>query len=408
MTLARAEIPRVVLAGVDTLYLAAKAPVRPEVEMQLVASKAAAGCAAKRRGPRPIVDFGGMSFEVKPHGSRAGPLLMTNESMAVSVSPSPARNLPTLIVELSSLCLWQLGARGAQEAARAVARELVAPMPSVTADALVLRNAVEFAVSRIDLCIDFQGWTPPADPSAYTTRVNRISPYYVHRQFTGMLFGRGALVARLYDKTEELKLSNKGWFQNLWSRSPQFRADQRVWRLEFQLRREALRSIRLKNTERRLRTLDDVLEHSGALLRYLLSRWLCIRGQRTKSTRQVLTQQWTTLTEEAVSAGPWNGCGEDLYRVARELTRILCTGQLAGHVRRYMALKSADGHRLLTLDAALPTLRDDLRSYAERTGRSIEAGAAQLAELFMKNDQAARDRMLDALNTGSHDESWRP
>ena len=64
-----------------------------------------------------------------------------------------------------------------------------------------------------------------------------------------------ALVARLYDKTAEIRKHGVSWLPDLWGED--FTPGSTVWRLEFQFRREAL-------TEFHFRTVDEVVA-SGTL-----------------------------------------------------------------------------------------------------------------------------------------------
>jgi hypothetical protein len=65
--------------------------------------------------------------------------------------------------------------------------------------------------------------------------------------FTGMAFGRGALMARIYRKSLEAKeRNNEAYFALLSERAPaDFRLHADVWRLEFQLRREGTKGFKL-------------------------------------------------------------------------------------------------------------------------------------------------------------------
>jgi hypothetical protein len=62
----------------------------------------------------------------------------------------------------------------------------------------------------------------------------------------------------IYDKTEEIRVHDKGWFVPLWAQDPAYDADQMVTRVEFRYRREWLK-------EHQLDTVDDVLDRLGAM-----------------------------------------------------------------------------------------------------------------------------------------------
>jgi hypothetical protein len=62
----------------------------------------------------------------------------------------------------------------------------------------------------------------------------------------------------IYDKTEEIREHDKGWFVPLWAASPLYDPDEIVTRVEFRFRREWLK-------ERQLDTVSQVLEKLGSM-----------------------------------------------------------------------------------------------------------------------------------------------
>jgi hypothetical protein len=83
----------------------------------------------------------------------------------------------------------------------------------------------------------------------------------------GFQFGKDALVARLYDKTAEIRKHGVSWLPDLWGED--FSPGSTVWRLEFQFRREAL-------TEFHFRTVDEVVGSVQDLWHYGTLRWLSL------------------------------------------------------------------------------------------------------------------------------------
>ena len=126
-------------------------------------------------------------------------------------------------------------------------------------------------VSRGDICRDVAcDFTP-----LYLQMVNWIYWYWYREvkweifnhgsTFCGMQFGRGKIVMRLYNKSYELIEDSKG--KVIRTKKAQYYQDyygldlknNPVWRLEYQLRREALR------TQYGIETLEDFLENKDAL-----------------------------------------------------------------------------------------------------------------------------------------------
>src|SRR5215472_11739982 len=92
----------------------------------------------------------------------------------------------------------------------------------------------------------------------------RNEAFTVGDRLTGLMFGRDALVARLYDKTQEIRRRGISWLPDLWGIDTQSGP---VWRLEFQFRRKVLVEFDLRGVEDTLASLQD-------LWRYGVSDWL--------------------------------------------------------------------------------------------------------------------------------------
>jgi len=360
---------RVLASGVDTLHLFTRTLIRRKQVIALEAAKALA-VQTVRAALLPTETIAGHTLTVERHGARTAPLLLDSEHMAVRVNPYAAANLPSVGVELRALYLWQKGAAEASRQAQAVADALT--NPPLPGDELL-------RVSRIDLAVDFQGWLPsPGDDVRFVTRAGDRAQHRQGRAFTGFMFGRGVLAARLYNKSIEIERSGKPWFRTIWARSPGYDPGAPVWRLEFQVKREALRAIKAKGTEpMAIDTWQDALGHAGGLWRLLSSRWLALRLPRTKRTRQLLAPEWAALHAQGFADGPWSGTDSDLYREARQAGSERTTAQLAGYLARGFAEHQFHDDIGARLEEALPLIIGRARQHAERTGRTVEMRAAQ-------------------------------
>jgi hypothetical protein len=362
---------RVLASGIDTLHLFTTTLVRRKRITALEAAKALA-VQTLRHAPLPTETIAGHTLSVERHGARTAPLLLDSEHMAVRVNPYAAENLPSVAVELRALYLWQRGAEEAARQAQAVADALTdAPLPGNE----VLR------VSRLDLAVDFQGWLPTLeDDRRFVTRAADRAMHRQRKAFTGFMFGRGVLAARLYDKTREIQHSGKPWFRQIWARAPGYDPAAPVWRLEFQVKREALRAMKAKAGDGEPAPVDtwpDALTHARALWRLLSSRWLALRLPRTRTTRQRLAPEWEALHALGFADGTWAGTDADLYREARQAGSERTTAQLAGYLARGFAEHRFHDDIGADLNDALPTIIGRARLHAERTGRTLETRASQ-------------------------------
>jgi hypothetical protein len=361
----------VLASGIDTLHLFTTTLVRRTQVTALEAAKAAA-VETPRHGRLPIETIAGHTLTMERHGARTAPYLLDSEHMAVRVNPHAAQNLPSIGVELRALYLWQLGAEGAARQAQEVANALTNPP---------LPGEEFLRVSRIDLAVDFQGWLPSLeDESRFVTRAADRAMHKQRRAFTGFMFGRGALAARLYDKTLEIERSGKPWFREVWGRSPGYDPGAPVWRLEFQVKREALRAMKAMTdggVPVALDTWPDALAHARALWRLLSRSWLALRLPRTNRTRQRLAPEWDVLHACGFADGTWAGTDADLYREARQAGSERTTAQLAGYLARGFAEHRFHDDIGADLERALPVIIGRARQHAERTGRTLETRASQ-------------------------------
>ncbi len=174
-----------------------------------------------------------------------------------------------------------------------------------------------------------------------------------------------------------------------------------MWRLEFQLRREALRSLRIGARRgdassgvaaRRVDTWADALAEVRTVWRHLTTRWLSVRGQRTKNLRQVFAPEWQVLIDAGFADGTWPGSDDNLYRVAREDASSTTTAQLAGYLAaglaEYQYLVDGDA----TLDDALPLLVQRARRHAAGRGKPVEVRARQRMREWSRTEHVVARR----------------
>ncbi|SFV58210.1 hypothetical protein MNB_SM-7-1313 [hydrothermal vent metagenome] len=114
-------------------------------------------------------------------------------------------------------------------------------------------------ISEIHLATDIQGYNfTELDYFRFKTRkrnnVKHTSDeqidniYYTGRKFTGLTFGSGDEMLRIYDKTEEIrKYPDKAFIREFaWRHNPDYDLDERVWRIEIQYRRSKLKTLYTK------------------------------------------------------------------------------------------------------------------------------------------------------------------
>jgi hypothetical protein len=128
-------------------------------------------------------------------------------------------------------------------------------------------------VSRLDLCADVLisiKETRAHDEDYCVTRANNHATYRSNRKISGVQIGKGDIVLRIYDKQKEMdekrNIEKIIFFNGKWGTT----FDQPVTRVEFQLRREAIKELMGKGQET---TFAAVLFNSKNIWEYLVQNW---------------------------------------------------------------------------------------------------------------------------------------
>lgn len=248
------------LYGIDSLYLSYPGDLSEEWDIRLDELKQKAQSEIEAESALAQVKIGEHLFEVLDRGAPRFAYIMVDNCFYIKISRPKAKSMPLAHVQISSEYLAAVGVEAAEKSLRVVVNTL-----GIVKD--------DPRVSRADLFLDF---TCDADldginQKQWVTRAHKLAKYYDRRlanPFTGWVVGIGGdLSSRLYEKLFEIEVqSHKFYLLELWktvSRSE----DERVWRQEFQCRREPLKQLGIN-------TLSDLLKHQAALWQYLTQDWL--------------------------------------------------------------------------------------------------------------------------------------
>lgn len=242
--------------GVDSLYLSYKGNLDIHVDADLKKLKEK----AQSHNPMDVglaqYRVGEHLFQVKDKGAGLFPYILENYAYRIQLPKATSKALPLAYVKVSS---GILAAREVKDI-ESEAYDLAGKLGTVEGYA----NA-----GRIDLFVDFvtdvdlEGW----DRSAWVTRASAINSYSIDGAFSGWAIGLGgAIAARLYDKTLEIRVSRKDYLKGLWSQAG-WDGEAHVWRLEFQLKRETLSQLDLKD-------FALVMNNLGGIWSYAMTQWL--------------------------------------------------------------------------------------------------------------------------------------
>ena len=221
----------------DALYLSGRAVLPAEFLGRLAAAREE----AERAGGSCRLPVGGVEFDVAPHGMGRYRYCLSHRYGQVGVSPS--LHLPAFRVQPRTEFLHGSGVRDACGVFIELLSEEV--------------GACVFTVSRVDLYVDTQGWSPTGDDRhRFVCRGRTLDTYEAGGELTGFSFGRrktGTIVARIYDKTRDADRKGADFWRDVWG--DRLDPAMPVIRVEFELSRTALREYGLD-------TLDDVSTRS--------------------------------------------------------------------------------------------------------------------------------------------------
>ena len=274
------------LWGVDSLYLSFPGDLSEKMEAELEHLKLLGQSESEKEEAQAQLKIGEHLFEVLGNGAPRFPFILADNCFFIKFSRNRAKSLPLASVQISSSYLAAVGV----EAATANLCSIIAQFGDVHDSP---------KISRVDVFLDFICAVDfdKLDQECWVTRANLLAKYYDRRipqPFTGWVVGIGGdLSSRLYEKTVEIEFkSRKIYLHELWQPRG-WKAGDKVWRQEFQLRREVLKLLGIN-------TVPDLLRLQGELWRYLTEDWLRLaipNPNDTTRTRWLTHPVWQAISE---------------------------------------------------------------------------------------------------------------
>jgi hypothetical protein len=339
---------RLLASGIDTLHLSARGTVRAEVWEALEEAKREAQ-AVDEAVPFEF-PMTSQAFLLKPYGLRGYAYWLTSPDFELVLGQS--KRFPAALVQLHAAYLHSVGPEWACHIACQLLRvEVFGAQPDIV-------------TSRVDVYADTQGWNLElVDLQRFVCRgrgrrafVEREQAFASGRRLTGFMWGRNAIVARLYDKMAEIERRGTSWLPDLWGERD---TDRPVWRLEFQFRREVL-------VEFGLRTVDEVLAGTQDLWRYGTTEWLTLRTPTAdaRERRWPVDPLWHEVQATEVTAAT---CGVVRRRLIQATEERIIQG-LQGYLTSWAALRGTQ-HLAITLTSLSPVID----RYLASRGRTFES-----------------------------------
>lgn len=227
-------------------------------------------------------------------------------------------------------------------------------------------------VSRIDLCADFVQDIRKCrldKVTHYITWARDTHTFHSHRKFTGIQWGSGDIVCRIYDKQLQMKQSQqaeKAQFFNkhIWK----VPSDTPITRVEFQIRRGGVVDFYEKDST----SLDEVLVRVCELWAYLSKEWIrhhssYVDMENRNHSRSKLSYFWENVQKA------FDEFALPLERNRKQRHTNIAAARKQG-IGNYISVIAALGLHVTDFFDAVGTITElvyeDLRSYIEHPGFS--------------------------------------
>ncbi len=289
---------KIVLAGIDTLWLSVKGTLDEALVTELDRLKELAQ-QVKESVPSSWA-FAGQTLYVEPYGAGKGFWRWVLRCDALMLDVGLGEYAPICRAQVASEYLWQVGAGDAVSSVDDFLRKLFG-------------KQVHISPSEMHPCIDVAGLTPamlsetglvgrsrrrvkevPEEGEVASLPEAEVQQWC--RKATGYALSRGAPHScAIYDKVLEIRQqSGKIWFFDLW-RANGWDGQAPVTRIEFRYKREFLREFGLVNGEELNHY--DLLDRLGDLWRYSTQDWLryCIPTSDVNRSRWPVHPLWQVI-----------------------------------------------------------------------------------------------------------------
>lgn len=354
----------VLRTGVDSLYLSFAGELSELWSGILDGKREAAQSASELVQADAQVSILDHLFEVKPHGKGMYRYVLQDNAYHIQLASRGQKRIPVASCQIAS----EWATKSGLDIAVANLRNIISSFASL---------AGEPTVSRVDVFADFVASDGIDAPErAWVKRAAELSRYRQGDEFSGWTFGKGGIMsARLYDKTLQIKKSGQEYLKALW-RDAGWNGEDRVYRLEFQFRRDMLRQLGVK-------TFTELLDRVGGLWAYATLDWLRLtvpNADDNTPSRWPTHPAWLEL-----QATPWYGA-EKAVRMPASKQRVpddrVLFGAFLSVVSRYMGAKGMRGVR-----KAIAALSQDAQMFFDQRleyGEGFEERAIRRAAVKAK------------------------
>lgn len=271
------------LSGVDSLYLTGSFnqddPNFKKIGSVFDSLEKLKVQAREKKEPQLLQVYQDQVF-VHGHGTKFYSYILQTQYFQIQISPFISKSIPSLNIQIRSFSLWKLGLYGSVQALETLLYSLG------------LFGPFNLKPSRLDLCADVESENfLPFITSYAKHRARQQQQVTDCDNLLYLRIGKGDVQVRFYDKVKEIKVSQKLWFFDLWKKSPDdYSQDFSIYRIEFQLRRKALKSLSIN-------CMEDLYQNLEKLWSYLTGDWFkLVYNQKDRhKSREKITPFWLSI-----------------------------------------------------------------------------------------------------------------
>lgn len=254
-----------VASGVDTLKFSIRCKPSDTLMDALGEMRSREVSAAEVQGRQPLPVLSGLSFAdqdllLLPFGRKSWRYVLTSEQVDIQLGRGGVSGIGAVIT-LRAAYLWEQPLSVVCASVRDFVCEYLgedAAAALIVSEVHLARDVAGMDVARLWSDLE-PGMVKRADKVTAIKRCNCLQSVQIG--------SRGSPIsALLYDKLAELSVSHKLWFRDIWQANG-WDGEAPVWRMEFRLRRDFLRSAGVN-------TMDDLLQKLGELWAYAAGSWL--------------------------------------------------------------------------------------------------------------------------------------
>lgn len=274
------------ITGIDTLEIGIDIENYKEHFFNLLAQISEAKDLSQINMKKEVIEINGSNFEVSPKGQGFYAYKIENKEVSICFMSKRISKTPPIHVRFFSAFLWEYGYENAYDIFMKWFANLNAQIINVK-------------IGRVDICLDTDEVNfEEKDAKSLFSRAKKLEQKYVDdiyqvgKVFSGFVIGKGGnLSCRIYNKTLEIKNSNKIWFEDIW-KEVCWKGNSTVWRIEFQLRKKVLKELEITNIENLNKNLVNVWA-------YLTQKWLVMKktSKDSNKSRWRVNKKWKTIQE---------------------------------------------------------------------------------------------------------------